>query len=765
MRASSSSSSRASSSGAVLATAAVAATGLTVAYWYRQMQQARQDHPQQDEQIRKRSDNDTLSTDPTAVSTVLKERESPFKTLTEREQQQEEEMVKDLDHTSTKISPSSIPLAEIEVNERIGAKKPQLQRILSKGVITIVHGSMTGTCTKFAKQLHRSMVDEQQRQPVPRGVQVAAVDDFDWWDEFLNDESDENDDEDDVSTGKNENYASNSTRARRRQQEQLHQLPVLIVLVSTNHGGSWPTEATALETALKELMSDWRISQFPLADKLRVAIFGMGSSEYWEDNADAVQPATAAKKRSTSTMGLPAKEAARYFTKLGAKCITRVQIGDDAVGNHAEETFETWRADIFQRLERNNKNNNKQNSDWKKKNGNNNNTRKIKTITAGKDIGCCQTKENVGEPTSKDRGGGCCQNENSNGDRDANNVGRCCQSQSQNSGDNPADDNGCGCSQSPEQDDDDGGDFDDDEDYDDDTTDEEEQGEPEVIDLEDMGDTMASSLTKGGTKSKEPREMVTPRQAVALKKEGYRLIGTHSAVKLCRWTKHQLRGRGGCYKHTHYGITSYQCMEATPSLACANKCVFCWRHHKNPVGKEWRWKTDDPNYIVEQAVQQHIRMIKETKGIPGVRRDRWQDAHTVRHCALSLVGEPIMYPRINELLADLHCRKISSFLVTNGQHPQAIESLIPITQLYVSVDAPTETSLIEIDRPLFSDAWDRLKQSLVALKNKGQRTVARLTVGLSLSPPSIVVSFDFEFCLIISFFFSIVSFDLICCFL
>jgi wyosine [tRNA(Phe)-imidazoG37] synthetase (radical SAM superfamily) len=41
----------------------------------------------------------------------------------------------------------------------------------------------------------------------------------------------------------------------------------------------------------------------------------------------------------------------------------------------------------------------------------------------------------------------------------------------------------------------------------------------------------------------------------------------------------------GCYKHTFYNITSYQCMETTPSLACANKCVFCWRHHKNPVGK------------------------------------------------------------------------------------------------------------------------------------------------------------------------------------
>ena len=84
------------------------------------------------------------------------------------------------------------------------------------------------------------------------------------------------------------------------------------------------------------------------------------------------------------------------------------------------------------------------------------------------------------------------------------------------------------------------------------------------------------------------RDMVTPAQRRALTKEGYKIIGTHSAVKLCRWTKHHLRGRGGCYKHTCYGITSYQCMEATPSLACANKCTFCWRHHKNPVGTKWR---------------------------------------------------------------------------------------------------------------------------------------------------------------------------------
>lgn len=54
-------------------------------------------------------------------------------------------------------------------------------------------------------------------------------------------------------------------------------------------------------------------------------------------------------------------------------------------------------------------------------------------------------------------------------------------------------------------------------------------------------------------------------------------MGSHSGVKMCRWTKSMLRGRGGCYKHTFYGIESHRCMESTPSLACANKCVFCWR--------------------------------------------------------------------------------------------------------------------------------------------------------------------------------------------
>ncbi|KAK2913012.1 S-adenosyl-L-methionine-dependent tRNA 4-demethylwyosine synthase TYW1 isoform X2 [Channa argus] len=271
-----------------------------------------------------------------------------------------------------------------------------------------------------------------------------------------------------------------------------------------------------------------------------------------------------------------------------------------------------------------------------------------------------------------------------------------------------------------------------------------------VVDMEDLGN-IVSNVKK--TKSKEEdraasqmvklsklngvmtledeeerREMITPALREALTKQGYKLIGSHSGVKLCRWTKSMLRGRGGCYKHTFYGIESHRCMETTPSLACANKCVFCWRHHTNPVGTEWRWKMDPAEKILQDSLEKHQNMIRQFRGVPGVKPDRYEEGLAVKHCALSLVGEPIMYPEINAFIRLLHSHRISSFLVTNAQFPQEIRSLVPVTQLYVSVDASTKDSLKKIDRPLFKDFWPRFLDSLRALGEKRQRTVYRLTL-------------------------------------
>ena len=47
--------------------------------------------------------------------------------------------------------------------------------------------------------------------------------------------------------------------------------------------------------------------------------------------------------------------------------------------------------------------------------------------------------------------------------------------------------------------------------------------------------------------------------------------------------------------------------------------VFCWRHHKNPVGTHWRWKVDSPEFLVEQAIANHRQMVKKFRGVPGTR--------------------------------------------------------------------------------------------------------------------------------------------------
>ncbi|CAE7200129.1 Flavodoxin and radical SAM domain containing protein [Pyrenophora teres f. teres] len=266
-----------------------------------------------------------------------------------------------------------------------------------------------------------------------------------------------------------------------------------------------------------------------------------------------------------------------------------------------------------------------------------------------------------------------------------------------------------------------------------------------VDDVEDLGSMVNSSSApipvdfttykKAAPKSKQvqaPKEMVptTSPTHAALTKQGYSIIGSHSGVKICRWTKSALRGRGSCYKYSFYGIASHLCMEATPSLSCSNKCVFCWRHGTNPVGTTWRWVTDAPDLIFDGITAAHYKKIKMMKGVPGVRAERFSEAMRIQHCALSLVGEPIFYPHINDLLSIMHNHRISTFLVCNAQHPAQLASLVPVTQLYVSIDASNKDSLRKIDRPLHRDFWERFCACLDILRNRRfeQRTVFRLTL-------------------------------------
>jgi tRNA wybutosine-synthesizing protein 1 len=179
---------------------------------------------------------------------------------------------------------------------------------------------------------------------------------------------------------------------------------------------------------------------------------------------------------------------------------------------------------------------------------------------------------------------------------------------------------------------------DDDEDYES----AEDEKETPLLDVEDIG-PVAQRHKSTTTSDFTPKPMVSKTSTTyqALTKQGYTIVGTHSGVKICRWTKSALRGRGSCYKFSFYGIKSHLCMETTPSLACANKCVFCWRHGTNPVGTSWRWQVDPPEMVYKGALDGHYAKINMLKGMMGVKPARYEEAKRVRHCALSLVGEPI----------------------------------------------------------------------------------------------------------------------------
>lgn len=223
------------------------------------------------------------------------------------------------------------------------------------------------------------------------------------------------------------------------------------------------------------------------------------------------------------------------------------------------------------------------------------------------------------------------------------------------------------------------------------------------------------------------QEMLTREARERLEKQQYKVVGGHSAVKTCGWTKNMIRGKGGCYKLKFYGILSNQCMQMTTSVSCANRCTFCWRDYKAPVAGEWRWQVNEPEFILEESLKAHQKLLSGFGGSETVNKFAYKKSKQVRHVALSLTGEPIIYPRINEAIELFHKKGISTFLVSNAQYPEEVKNLRSVTQLYLSLDAPEKALLKQVDVPLFRDYWERLNKSLEYLAEKKYRTCIRLT--------------------------------------
>jgi tRNA wybutosine-synthesizing protein 1 len=166
----------------------------------------------------------------------------------------------------------------------------------------------------------------------------------------------------------------------------------------------------------------------------------------------------------------------------------------------------------------------------------------------------------------------------------------------------------------------------------------------------------------------------------------------------------------------------------SPSIpACNHNCLYCWRT-RTSSNSRWSGEADDPKAIMDQAIAEQVELLKGFWGTEKCDKKRLKEAENPKHVAISLDGEPTLYPRLNELIDEIHRRQMTSFLVTNGTMPEKISKLTEPTQLYMTLPAPNEDVYEKTCAPLLKDGWKRIKESLMLLQNFRCNTVLRLTL-------------------------------------
>jgi tRNA wybutosine-synthesizing protein 1 len=216
-----------------------------------------------------------------------------------------------------------------------------------------------------------------------------------------------------------------------------------------------------------------------------------------------------------------------------------------------------------------------------------------------------------------------------------------------------------------------------------------------------------------------------------LTRQGYHLVGG-GAVKPCLWLSRAMRGGDQCYKHHFYGISSHRCVQMTPTLECNHHCLHCWRPIDDPVPGI---APMEPEALLNGILVGQQKYLSGYGGAKTTDPERLAEARLPKHVALSLMGEPTLYPYLKELIELIRKKGMTSFVVSNATNPEVLAELQP-TQLYLSINAPDEELYRRVCRPAL-DLWPRIQESLEIIKAHRCRSVIRMTLvrGLNMVRP------------------------------
>jgi len=146
---------------------------------------------------------------------------------------------------------------------------------------------------------------------------------------------------------------------------------------------------------------------------------------------------------------------------------------------------------------------------------------------------------------------------------------------------------------------------------------------------------------------------------------------------------------------------------------------------------------DDPKAIIDGCIQERNKLLVGFKGNEKVDQKRLEEALNPNQFAISLDGEPTLYPKISELIEELDKRNMTKFLVTNGTRPDVLAKMTLPTYLYLSLDGPDEKTHNRAVLPQFKGSWDRVMETVDLFPSLDTTKNIRLTLvkGINMIDP------------------------------
>lgn len=146
--------------------------------------------------------------------------------------------------------------------------------------------------------------------------------------------------------------------------------------------------------------------------------------------------------------------------------------------------------------------------------------------------------------------------------------------------------------------------------------------------------------------------------------------------------------------------------------------------HDFPIGRK-----EDISDLLDRLIMAQKEIVSGFGGDERCSKKMWDEARAPKHVAISLSGEPTLYPELSSLIAECDRRGMTTFLVTNGTNPKALERLEVLpTQLYVTLSAPNSEIFDRLCLPRTPKLWDRFNETIDLLPSLSTRKVIRHTL-------------------------------------